>query len=85
MKLEMLKQMESMTGMSVEGDLRKRLIQGPDEREIVRSALEQTMNRAYKEIRRVWKNRNLPDLRTACFLMAIERVGKSYQQHGIFP
>ncbi|MEO8351728.1 MAG: Glu/Leu/Phe/Val dehydrogenase [Chthoniobacteraceae bacterium] len=84
-KREMLEQMEAMTGSCVPGDLRQRLVQGPDEQELVRSALEQTMNRAYKEIRSVWKSRNLPDLRTACFLIAINRVGISYRQHGIFP
>lgn len=85
MKRELLEQMEDMTGTCVPGLRRMRLIKGPDEYELVKSALEHTMIRAYREIREVWKSRKLPDLRTAAFLLAIERVGTSYRQHGIFP
>ncbi len=84
-KLEMLEQVEEMTGTRIHGARKKRLIQGPGERELVISALEQTMNRAYAQIHDVWKSKNLEDLRTASFLMAIERVGTSYLHHGIFP
>ena len=84
-KTEILEQMESLTGQPVPGLKRVRLIHGPSEYELVISALEQTMTRSYKEIRNFWRARSLPDLRTAAFLMAIERVGTSYLHHGIFP
>jgi glutamate dehydrogenase/leucine dehydrogenase len=32
-----------------------------------------------------WKTRDLPDLRTAAFVFAIDRVARSYQAQGIFP
>jgi glutamate dehydrogenase (NAD(P)+) len=84
-KTEILEQMESMTGQLVPGLKRMRLIHGPSEYELVISALEHTMVLAYREIRNLWRARSLPDLRTAAFLMGIERVGDSYIQHGIFP
>ncbi len=40
---------------------------------------------AYEQVRKVWKERALPDLRTAAFLLAIERVGNCYLSQGIFP
>lgn len=58
---------------------------GPREIDIVRSALEDTMKRAYANIRDTRRRRNLPDLRTAAFAYALERLANSYGAHGIFP
>jgi len=84
-KRELIDQMEAMTGQSLPGSSRERLIKGPSEEELVVAALEETMIRAYGLIHDTWKRRNLPDLRTAAFLSAIERVVDSYKYHGIFP
>jgi glutamate dehydrogenase (NAD(P)+) len=84
-KREMLDQVEAMTGRCIPGDRRERLIKGPHEEELVVAALEETMIRAYSNLHEVWKTRQLPDLRTAAFLNAIERVAESYKYHGIFP
>ena len=41
---------------------------------------------AYREIRAVREQHPaIPDLRTAAFLVAIEKVGRSYMELGIFP
>jgi glutamate dehydrogenase (NAD(P)+) len=64
---------------------RERLTQGPREIDFVYTALEETMAIAYEEIRNTWKMRELPDLRTAAFLVAIQRVANSYLSQGIFP
>ncbi len=40
---------------------------------------------ACASIRELWKQRALPDLRTAAYLMAIESVGHAYTEAGIFP
>ncbi len=64
---------------------RERLIEGPREIDFVYTALEETIAIAYEQIRNVWKERALPDLRTAAFLLAIERVGNCYLSQGIFP
>ena len=84
-KREMLEQIESMTGVTVPPDRRHRLVHGPSEEELVVAALEQTMIQAYERVRKFQKERSLEDMRTAAFLLAIERVAKSYLDHGIFP
>jgi glutamate dehydrogenase (NAD(P)+) len=84
-KRELIATMEQMTGVKLPSDASRRLIHGPSEEELVISALEQSMMRAYANIHKAWKERNLPDLRTAAFLLAIERVADSYRHHGIFP
>jgi glutamate dehydrogenase (NAD(P)+) len=64
---------------------RERLIEGPSEIDFVYTALEETLAITYEGIREVWKERALPDLRTAAFLLAIERVANCYVSQGIFP
>ena len=82
---EMVSAIEELTGRTLPGPQRERLIHGPNELRFVVSALEDTMVRAYGRIHEIWLARQLPDLRTAAFLSAIEGVAQSYQNHGIFP
>ncbi|MCU0787042.1 MAG: Glu/Leu/Phe/Val dehydrogenase [Verrucomicrobia bacterium] len=84
-KREMIDELESLTGKTMDAERRKRLIKGPREEELVVAALEETMIRSYDQVHDFWKQRGLPDLRTAAFLHAIERVAESYTHHGIFP
>jgi glutamate dehydrogenase (NAD(P)+) len=55
------------------------------ELEYVRHTLANTMAIAYQEVRELWRSRELPDLRTAAFVLAIDMVAQSYEQQGIFP
>ena len=57
----------------------------PDEIDFVRTALENTLTISYVRIRQAWKSRALPDLRTAAYLLAIDRVGQAYIEAGIYP
>lgn len=84
-KREMVEAIETLTGASLPAESSRRLIHGPSEEELVVAALELSMSKAYRNIHRTWKERNLPDLRTAAFLIALERVAESYKHHGIFP
>jgi glutamate dehydrogenase (NAD(P)+) len=84
-KRELIEAMEGLTGAKVPVERMPRLIQGPSEEELVVAALEQSMMKAYASVREVWKQRDLPDMRTAAFLLALERVAESYKNHGIFP
>lgn len=84
-KRELIERVEELTGARLSEESRNRLMKGPREEELVRSALEQTMLMSYEKIHRVWKERGLPSLRVACFVLAIEGVAESYRQHGIFP
>ncbi|WP_242919515.1 Glu/Leu/Phe/Val family dehydrogenase [Pontibacter liquoris] len=76
---------ESSSGKSMSAQERKFLTQGSDEVDLVRSGLEDTMINAYHEIRDVMIQKKIPDLRTAAFLTAIEKIGVSYEALGIFP
>lgn len=76
---------EKAWGQSLPDAERRMLIHGPTEIELVRSALEETMIRSYSQIRELWRVMKLPDLRTAAFLVAVEKVAKNYEALGIFP
>jgi len=66
--------------------VKKSIIKGPDEIDLVNSGLEETMRDAYREIMELYKRRKrVTDLRTAAFALAIEKVAKTYLQLGIFP
>ena len=60
------------------------LAQGADEYDLVDSGLQETMITSYNELNQLRKEHDI-DLRTAAFLSAIEKVGKIYEQMGIFP
>lgn len=79
-------QIEKLTGKQIEEDVRKRLVHGPDEVDLVYSGLEETMISATREIIECWKaNPEIQDMRTASFVVAINKVATIYGQLGIFP
>jgi glutamate dehydrogenase (NAD(P)+) len=62
----------------------KYLAKGAGEAELVDSGLKDTMVNSYNEINEIRKRHDL-DLRTAAFVSAITKVGRIYEQMGIFP
>jgi glutamate dehydrogenase (NAD(P)+) len=57
-----------------------------DELTIVNAGLQQTMILAYREIRDALRHRPaMRDLRTAAFATAIDKIGRVYDELGIFP
>ncbi|RYF93615.1 MAG: Glu/Leu/Phe/Val dehydrogenase, partial [Chitinophagaceae bacterium] len=73
-------------GKKIESGEKDEIIQGPDEIDLVRSGLEETMISATHEIIDCWKkNKAIPDMRTAAYVVAIDKVGTSYAELGIFP
>ena len=85
MKGELIDEMELLTGARVAPDQRKRLIHGPSEEEIVIAALEQTMIIAWKKITECRRQYEIPDYRTAGFVLSIKAVAQTYKTQGIFP
>jgi glutamate dehydrogenase (NAD(P)+) len=82
----MVHAIELSTGKELPGADRARLIRGPDEEDLVNSGLEETMATAFRQIRGVHAaNPKIPDLRTAAFVSAIEKIALSYMELGIFP
>lgn len=81
-----LGQIEGLTGKTVGEKERQFIMHGPDEVDLVRSGLEETMITATREIMEAWKaNPQVPDMRTAAYLVAINKVATSYAELGIFP
>jgi glutamate dehydrogenase (NAD(P)+) len=81
-----LDQIEGLTGKSVSDVERKFIKHGPEEVDLVHSGLEETMITATREIMEIWKNNpEIPDMRTAAYVCAINKVGTSYAELGIFP
>jgi glutamate dehydrogenase (NAD(P)+) len=77
---------ENYTGKKMTDKDRTVLTKGPDEIDLVRSGLEETMITAYHAIREQWLSMpKIPDLRTAAFVVAINKVGSDYMNLGIFP
>ncbi len=59
---------------------------GADEIDLVNSGLQETMITGYQQIRETWKsNDKVPNLRTAAFINAIDKVATCYGELGIFP
>ncbi|MFW2543306.1 Glu/Leu/Phe/Val family dehydrogenase [Primorskyibacter sp. 2E107] len=63
---------------------KEKYLRGADELELVRSGLDDTMRIAYQAMREVWHGRpEVKDLRTAAYIVAIERVAASYRAKGL--
>jgi glutamate dehydrogenase (NAD(P)+) len=85
-ELRMLHAIEVATGKRFNETERELVVRGPDELDFVNSGLEDTMVVAYQRLREIWKrDARIPDLRTAAFYDAIEKVALSYAELGIFP
>jgi len=86
MNAHIIGQIEAMSGKKVDSEEKEFILHGADEVDLVYSGLEETMITATREIMDVWKaNPQIPDMRTAAFVVAINKVGTSYAELGIFP
>jgi len=83
-----LRAVDELTEEDFDEELMCRLIErigfGASERDLVNSGLEDTMAYAYDEIREIREEKGV-DMRTAAFISAIRKIGRSYDQMGIFP
>ena len=81
-----LERLDHMLGdaWNISPDFKKKYLRGADELELVRSGLDDTMRTAYQNMREVWHSReDVQDLRTAAYLVSIERVAASYRAKGL--
>jgi glutamate dehydrogenase (NAD(P)+) len=73
---------EHIGGREVPAQLAAGLRREVDELNLVRSGLDDTMRGAYQEMRELWRSRDdVPDLRTAAFMLAIEKVAHYYTEY----
>lgn len=83
---KLLGALERSTGQRLSEEERRHLTKGADEEDLVNSGLEETMINAYHQIREIKiQRKDVPDLRTAAFMNAINKVGIAYMELGIFP
>jgi glutamate dehydrogenase (NAD(P)+) len=71
-------------GWSLAEDFKDRFLTGSDELALVRSGLDDTMRTAYQSMREIWHGRgDVQDLRTAAYIVSIDRVAKTYRSKGL--
>ena len=71
-------------GWQLTPDFKDKYLRGAGELELVRSGLDDTMRAAYQAMQTTWHTRSdVTDLRTAAYLVAIERVAHSYTAKGL--
>ncbi|UBM57581.1 Glu/Leu/Phe/Val dehydrogenase [Marinilongibacter aquaticus] len=86
MNARILESMETLTEKRVDEKNRGLIKHGADEVDLVYSGLEETMISATREIMEAWKsNDKIPDMRTAAYVVAINKVATTYSELGIFP
>ncbi|MCA0869628.1 Glu/Leu/Phe/Val dehydrogenase [Seohaeicola saemankumensis] len=69
---------------SMSPDFKDKYLRGAGELELVRSGLDDTMRIAYQSMREVWHDRaDVQDLRTAAYLVSINKVAASYRAKGL--
>ena len=86
MNSHILSQIETLTGKKVTEDERNFILHGAEEQDLVHSGLEESMITATREIMEIWNgNKDIPDMRTAAYVNAINKVATSYTELGIFP
>jgi glutamate dehydrogenase (NAD(P)+) len=81
-----LERLSSDTGIgwTLSPGFKDKYLRGADELELVRSGLDDTMRTAYGSMREVWHGREgVEDLRIAAYIVAIERVARSYREKGL--
>ena len=80
-----LSAIEAMSGNKVTNDTKTRLIHGADEIDLVRSGLDDTMRMAYQEMHEtLHKNPKVDNFRTAAFVIAIQKIARSYLDLGTY-
>jgi glutamate dehydrogenase (NAD(P)+) len=86
MNTHILSQIEELSGKKVSEQERTFIKHGPEEVDLVHSGLEETMITATREIMDIWHNNpEIPDMRTAAYVSAINKVATAYAELGIFP
>ena len=77
--------LESMTGANLPKQVRDELVKGAAELDLVRSGLDDTMRLAYQEISKKRRdNHKISDLRTAAYVVSIEKISRSYLDIGVY-
>ena len=81
-----IKAIEETGNKPIPQELIEKLSQGANEIDLVRSGLDDTMRKAFQEIReRYWAHDKVDNYRTAAMALAIEKIYTAYRAMGIYP
>lgn len=81
---QIIQLIEEMVGRPVPLRWATDLVSGTEEIDLVRSGLDDTMQKAWREIREVyWTRKEVEDFRTAAFVVAIQKIARTYMEMGI--
>ncbi len=83
--LSIVNLIERLTGEKVDPMEKLDITRGGDEIDLVKSGLEETMITAYQSIRIEMKKSHIPDMRTAAYVVSMNKVASDYSQLGVFP
>jgi len=76
--------LEMLSGKRLPANISEEISAGADEIALVRSGLDDTMRLAYQEISKVFHgNSNINDFRTAGFVIALQKIARTYLDMGI--
>lgn len=81
----LLESIELITGDKFSEAQKETIGQGASERDLVQSGLEEKMVKAYHDMHAVRQKKKLRSLRTAAFILALDRISITYTNLGIFP
>jgi glutamate dehydrogenase (NAD(P)+) len=82
---EFAQMLEDITGQTITEEIRKKVIRGADEADLVNSGLDDTMRLGYQQMTELFNsNDKIKDLRTAGFAIAIEKISRTYLDLGIY-
>ena len=72
-----------MTGKVMPEKFKEQFIEGANEIDLVRSGLDDMMREAYQKIRESMIANDIPNLRTAAYKVALDRIATSYDSIGL--
>ena len=74
---------ETMTGKEMPEKFKEKFIEGANEIDLVRSGLDDMMREAYQKVRHSMIENDIPNLRTAAYKLALDRIATSYDSIGL--
>lgn len=82
----MIDAVERASGHWISAQDKERIVRGAEESELVKTGLEQSMHDAFEGIMATRERYpEISDLRTAAYVLAIDKIAKAYTALGIFP
>ena len=79
----LIEAVETMTGKSMPDKFKVQFDNGVEEIDLIRSGLDDMMREAYRQVRDNMYKYDIPDLRTAAFKTALDKIAISYETIGL--